>query len=141
MKKKQYIFISILMILIVGFGSILLWSSWKSEPFSKLSQDDIKTISAYTISGESVSHILSKEETIEMVELLKSFEVSGFGTKKYQDRAGGQWKMFKIEKSDGSITDVSSCTPYLILNEKGYKADDKLLKELYNLYYTFIGKL
>ncbi len=81
---------------------------------------------------------LAKAEKKKLVDYINNAQISGSGDQKYRDYNGTRYVMFRIIKSNGEQFNVSSASPYLIIDGKGYECDKETLKDIYNIFYDYL---
>ena len=81
---------------------------------------------------------LSKTEKNKLVDYINNARISGEGTQDYRNYNGVRYIMFRIVKDNGEEYFVSSASPYIIIDGKGYECDKGTLVDIYNLFCEYI---
>lgn len=87
---------------------------------SLLRVEEIETIQIYSRSGEQ-TEALTEEETEELTPLLSKIELFGEGDEAYWEWDGGIYPMFRFVLADGETFDFAPCSPFCILEVRGYR--------------------
>ncbi len=110
-------------LILVMTSAILGWLLYSARPFETINVDDIKEIIVYAIPPEK-EIVLSEAEVESVVPLLQNLKISKPGYKIFTMGMSGQTVRFTVQKSDGSIIEISNFGNVRItIGSKSYKAD------------------
>jgi len=118
--KKQQIY-SILLVLIIVlmlplFNQLL---SSSNMPFRSLKAEDIKSIDLY-LQPPNKGIVIEDEKNIQdIIDALNKLAVEA----EKSSNVDGQVVAYTLHKNNGNSVEVKICSPYVLINEKIYKAD------------------
>lgn len=137
MHKKLFLALTVLVLSAAAvITGVLIYNNTArvQKPFYGMLPADIKSVSAYSADGKNTLYNLSKDDIEYFLSLLTNMEFSGKGTDDYKNYIDESFKMFKIVFADGAVTDLTTASNSVILNEKAYKADSEMLEKIRNYY-------
>lgn len=117
MKKKNFIILSAIIIVLAGIFFAILLSGTK--PFRNLSVSEISNVTVELL-PPGITFELDNSEIVELVKILHTVKVDK-PDNSYTDYAG-QAVTFTVTKADHSQITIQAYAPFLIINETGYKA-------------------
>ncbi len=125
MNKKQYLILGIILVTICVF--FIFKELTESKPFGNLSSSDITNVTV-KLSPPDVEYDLNMEEVKDLVPILRSV-VTYKKDNSYSEYAG-QMVTFNITKENGETLKIQVYSPFIIINDVGYKADYKTCEAL-----------
>lgn len=135
-KQKLILIFSVIILIIVLCVGVLIYHnvSRTEKPFENVVYENIKSVSIYSNDGEFLLYTFEDESYSGLMGMLRKLEIKGQGSEDYKKYINEKFKMFRIEMTDGNVTDITATSQCVILNGKAYKADSELLNELYDYY-------
>lgn len=150
MKKPKLVWITVIILLII-FSSVLavfVLTKKQASPVDSikaLSADKVKNISAINFDDDIDQFIaLSDSEKDEVIGILTQLNIAEEGTEyNPADYSGcSPYKMFVIEKGDGTKIELGRGYKGVVINGLDYECNDYgLLHKLENIYNTITGHL
>lgn len=118
--KKQQVY-SILLVLIIVFMLPLFNQLLRNSnmPFKNLKSDDIKSIDLYLQPPNKGVAIDDEKNIQDIVDALNKLVVKA----EESSKVDGQVVIYTLNKNNGDIVEVKIYSPYVIIDEKIYKAD------------------
>lgn len=133
--KPILIFVAIILSVSIVLGALIYHNAFYTEkPFENIVYENIKSVSIYSNYGEFLLYTFEGESYSRLMEILRELEIKGQGSKDYKNYIDEKFKMFRVEMTDGNVTDITATSQCAILNGKAYKADSELLNELHDYY-------
>jgi len=134
MKKGKKLLIIAVVILAIA-SAILGWLLYSSRPLETISVNEIEEIKVYAIPPDE-EVILSGAEIDRVVPLLQNLKISKPGYKVFA--LGGQTVRITVQKTDGSIIEISNVgNVQIIIDGRSYRADYESAEAINN----FVNKV
>ena len=134
MKKGKKLLIIAVVILAIA-SAILGWLLYSSRPLETISVNEIEEIKVYAIPPDE-EVILSGVEIDRVVPLLQNMKISKPGYKVFA--LGGQTVRITVQKTDGSIIEISNVgNVQIIIDGRSYRADYESAEAINN----FVNKV
>ena len=120
MRESKRLPIIIVLIVILTIG-VLSYFFYSDRPFETIIVDDIQEVKVYAIFPDE-EVVLSEAELERVVPLLQNLKISKPGYKVFA--LGGQTVRITVQKTDGSIIEISNVgNVQIIINGRSYRAD------------------
>lgn len=130
--KLILIFSVIILLIVIVAGALIYHNSLQGKrPFENLTADEVKSISLYDYRGDSI-YTFNEDEKTEIVNLLNGIEI---GKEDNQEYNGGFCPEFRLEKTDGTITEFGTNANFWLDGQRYEVPDNNIsLIELRNLH-------
>lgn len=134
--RKVIVSVVLVLIIVIVAGALIYHNSLQGErPFEKLTADQVKSISLYSVTGEII-YSFNDTEKAEIVKLLNNIAI---GEKDNQEYVGGFDREFRLEKTDGTVIEFGTSANFWLDGQRYEVPDNNIslikLRNIHSEYY------
>ena len=135
--KNRRCFLAILLVFLVLIICFFMVPLYKAQYLlHNLKEDDVVSIDATF--GAYPAYPLEKRDQATLINYIQSIKLS-VATSNYKDYDGVRSQMFVLHMKDNSSVGISACSPFFIIDNKGYMSKSDSCKQIDEMFSRYVG--